>query len=93
MSMLTYVFFGAFALVIVGTYIAVRRGWGNLRMVAAVCMAGSVITMMLAQISRVTTGGNPLAAGIIGALVGALGGAAVLALAWYFHSQESSSQR
>jgi hypothetical protein len=88
MPVISYVFFAAFALIIMATYIAVRRGLGNIRVVAAVCMIGSVITMMLSQVARVGIGGNPVAAGLIGAVLGALGGAAVLALAWYFHSQE-----
>lgn len=88
MPVLSMVFFAAFALVVVGTYIAVRRGLGNIRAIAAVCMVGSIVTMMLSQITRVTNGGNPFAAGIIGAGVGAIGGASILALAWYFHVQE-----
>lgn len=88
MPMLSYVFFVAFALIILATYMAVRRGWGNIRIVAALCMLGSVVTMTLSQVSRVGAGGNPLAAGLIGGLIGALGAGAVLSLAWYFHNQE-----
>jgi multisubunit Na+/H+ antiporter MnhC subunit len=93
MPVLSMVFFAAFALIVVGTYVAVRRGMGNIRVIAAMCMVGSIITMMLSQITRVTNGGNAFAAGLIGAGVGAIGGASVLALAWYFHMQELRQQR
>ncbi len=84
MPALTWLFFGLFLLVMVGTYLALRRGIGSPRTVAALGLFAGVVTMALAQVARVGEGGNLLVVGAIGGLLGALGTIAVLALAWYF---------
>ncbi|MCU0498456.1 MAG: hypothetical protein MUF87_13980 [Anaerolineae bacterium] len=81
-----FIFFFAFALVIVTMYLAIRRGWGNLRVIAALGVCGSIVTMSLTMISQPNV---RVDAGVIaGVLIGGAFGAATLAIAWYFQTQE-----
>lgn len=95
MNLLPLLFFVAFAVVLVGTYLAVRRQWGDLRVVAALGMFGSVVTMTLALITRAGAeagvGANQVLGEMLlyGVLLGMLGGAGSLALAWYFQTNEA----
>lgn len=88
MPALALVFFVLFAIVITGTYLALRRGLGNPRRVMGISMAASAITMALAQIARVSEGGSPLLAGLIGGGLGIVGSISVMILARYFQQRE-----
>lgn len=87
MPALALVFFVLFAAVILGTYLALRRGMGEPRRVMMISMAASAITMALAQIARVTEGGSPILAGLIGGVLGIVGSISVLILARYFQQR------
>lgn len=94
MNALPLLFFAAFAAVLIFTYLAVRRQWGNLRVVAALGMFGSVVTMTLALITRagaeVGAGANQVLGQMLlfGIILGIIGGAGALSLAWYFQTNE-----
>lgn len=94
MSLVPLLFFAAFAAVVVFTYIAVRRQWGNLRVIAALGMFGSVVTMTLALVTRAGAeagaGANQVLGQMLlfGIILGIIGGAGALSLAWYFQTNE-----
>jgi hypothetical protein len=92
---ISLVFFGLFALVIIVTFIAVRRQWGNLRVIAAACLVLSILTMSLALITRAGDLAGQVAAQMIffGTLLGGVGGLAALVIAWYFRTQELRNQQ
>lgn len=78
-------FFLLFAIVIVGTYLSIRREWVAPNVTAGVSVVASVITVILMSLAQE----NPLYFAIIaGILVGGLFSGATLAVAWYFHSNE-----
>jgi multisubunit Na+/H+ antiporter MnhC subunit len=76
-----------FAIVITGTYLALRRGLGNPRRVMMISIAASAMTMGLAQIARVSEGGSPLLAGLIGGALGIVGSISILIMARYFQQR------
>lgn len=81
-----FIFFFAFALVIVTMYLAIRRAWGDLRLIAALGMFGSIITMSLTMIAQPNV---RFEAGVIaGVFIGGAFGAVTLAIAWYFQVSE-----
>src|SRR5690606_6513082 len=91
---LPLLFFAAFAAVLVVTYLAVRRQWGDLRVIAALGMFGSVVTMTLALVTRAGAEAGEGASQVFGQMLlygivlGIIGGAGALALAWYFQTNE-----
>jgi H+/gluconate symporter-like permease len=95
MRFIPLLFFAAFAAVLVFTYIAVRRQWGNLRVVAALGMFGSIVTMTLALVTRAGAeagaGANQVLGQMLlfGIILGIIGGAGALSLAWYFQTNEN----
>ncbi|HEX2620057.1 MAG TPA: hypothetical protein VHL11_07915 [Phototrophicaceae bacterium] len=89
MPVLSYVFFAIFAIVILGTYLALRRNLGNPRTVMIVCMVGSIISMGLTQVARVNADGSPILAGLIGGALGAIGAVGVIVMARYFGQNQS----
>jgi hypothetical protein len=95
MSFIPMLFFAAFAAVLIFTYLAVRRQWGNLRTVAALGMFGSIVTMTLALVTRAGAeagaGANQVLGQMLlfGVVLGFVGGAGSLALAWYFQTNET----
>ncbi len=93
MGFLPLLFFAAFAAVLVVTYLAVRRQWGDLRVIAALGMFGSVVTMTLALVTRAAEAGEGASEVIgqmllYGIVLGIIGGAGALAMAWYFQTNE-----
>ena len=85
MQGIAWLFFLLFAVVIIATYLSIRREWVAPNITAGVSVVASVITMILMSLAQ----GNPLyQAVIVGILVGALFSGATLAIAWYFHGNE-----
>lgn len=86
MQGLALIFFFAFAVVLLITYVAVRRGWATPGKVAAGGMIGSILTMSLSLLSQPHV--SPFQGIFFGILVGAGFAGAVLAVAWYFQRNE-----
>lgn len=85
MQLNAMIFFFIFAVVLVGTYMAVRRGWGAPRMVAGGGVLGSIFSVTLISLAQQ----NSLAqAMIVGLVVGGLFSVATLLMAWYFQNSE-----
>lgn len=82
MQGLGLIFFFAFAVILLMTYIALRRGWAAPGRIALFGMVGSVLTMTLSMLSQ--PGVMPLQAVFFGVLAGVLFCGAALAVAWYF---------
>lgn len=85
MSPSAFLFFGIFALVLVTTYLGVRRQWAEPSVIAGGGVLGSIILIGMMALAQ----GNSIAQAIIvGILVGGIFSGATLAIAWYFHSHE-----
>lgn len=79
------VFFALMVVVLLLTYLAIRREWFAPTATAAASVIGSVVTMTLVSLAQ---GNSVLQAVIVGILVGAMFSGATLGIAWYFHSAE-----
>lgn len=79
------VFFALLALILLLTYLAVRREWFAPAATAAASVIASVIAMTLVSLAQ---GNSVLQAVIVGIVVGAVFSGATLGIAWYFHSAE-----
>lgn len=77
--------FVLFALVLFGMYIAIRRHWGPPLMVATLGVISSVVVMTLNGLARRSTFYQSVVAGL---LVGGLFSIGVLAIAYYFATNE-----
>lgn len=78
-----WLFFTLFAVVLILTYMSIRREWASPAVTAALSMMMSMTSMMLTALAQ----GNPVyQAVIVGLLVGGLFSGATLAVAWYFHT-------
>ncbi len=85
MSPSGFLFFGLFALVLVATYLGIRRQWAEPSIIAGGGVLGSIILIAMVSLAQ----GNSIAQAIIvGILVGGIFSGATLAIAWYFHSNE-----
>ncbi len=80
-----FLFFTAFALVILGMYIAIRRRLASPLIITTIGVFSSIITMTLFQVSY---GVSPAHGIIMGVVIGTLFSGATLAVAWYFQSNE-----
>ncbi|MDX2139810.1 MAG: hypothetical protein SF123_17120 [Chloroflexota bacterium] len=85
----SFIFYAIFALILVGMYLGIRRGWGQPGFVAAVGIVGSVISMLLMSLSQ---GNAVLHAVVVGLVVGGLFSGVTLAIAWYFHTRDLQSR-
>ena len=79
------IFYVIFAVILVITYMAIRREWAAPGLVAGAGMIGSIVAMMLVSLAQ---GNSIIQAIIVGLLVGGIFAGATLAVAWYFHSNE-----
>ncbi len=84
------VFFALLALILLLTYLAVRREWFAPAATAAVSVIASVIAMTLVSLAQ---GNSVLQAVIVGIVVGAVFSGATLGIAWHFHSAELRARR
>lgn len=85
MNPIALIFFGAFILVVVGGYLAIRRQVQASGIIATGTVIGGVVTMLLFSLAQ----GNVLAhAVLVGVLMGGGVSAAALTTAWYFLGNE-----
>ncbi|MBZ0292273.1 MAG: hypothetical protein K8L99_06865 [Anaerolineae bacterium] len=85
MQGLAWVFFVLLALVLLGSYLAIRREWMPPLMTALLSVVLSVILMILVSLGQQN---GVLQAVVVGILVGGIFSGATLAVAWYFHTNE-----
>ena len=85
MQGLAWVFFVLLALILLITYIAIRREWFAPGMTAGVSVVASIVMMILTALGQ---GNGALQAIVVGIIVGGLFSGATVGIAWYFHSQE-----
>jgi len=90
MNLTALIVFFAFALVQVGMYLSIRRGWLSPAMTAGVGIFASAVLMLLLALAQ---GNSFLQAAFAALIVGAGIGGGVLAMAWYFHTNELRRQQ
>ena len=73
------------ALLLVGTYLAIRREWFSPGLIAGVSIVGSIILMVLTSLGQ---GNSAIQAIVVGIVVGGIFSGVTVGTAWYFHSQE-----
>ncbi len=78
-------FFMALALVLFGTYIAIRREWFAPGIIAGVSIVVSIALMVLTSLGQ---GNSAIQAIVVGIVVGGIFSGVTVGTAWYFHSQE-----
>ena len=78
-----------FALLLFAMYVAIRRRWGPPIVVAALGIVSSIVVMTLNGLARQSTLNQALAAGL---LVGGLFSIGVLAMAYYFTTNEQRAK-
>lgn len=91
MTPLALLFFTAFALCFVGTYLAIRRGIPRPGLVSAASVILNVILMTLFAASQQDV--IWLHALLVGVLLGGGLSLAALAMAWYFHGNDLREQK
>lgn len=89
MQGLSLIFFFIFALILLLTYVALRRGWAHPGRVAGASILGCAIAMTLTLLAQPDV--SPFQGIFFGILIGAGFAGATLAVAWYF--QRSEMQR
>lgn len=77
--------FVAFAFVLAGMYLSIRRSWFSPGITATVGIGLSIILMVLVSLAQ---NNLPIQAVVVGVLLGGVFGGITLVAAWYFHSQE-----
>lgn len=85
MEGLAGIFFVLMALLLLVTYMAIRREWFAPGKVAAVAVVGSIVLMTLISLGQ---GNSALQAIIVGIIVGGLFSGATVGIAWHFQNQE-----
>lgn len=83
-----FLFFGLFAAVQVGMYLAIRRGWLSMGMITGGGVALSLILAMLMSVAQGNTLGHAL---LVGVLFGGVICGLTLVLAWYFQRQSDDT--
>ncbi len=91
MTPLALLFFATFAIILVGTYLAIRRGIPRPGLVSAACVVLNVILMSLFASSQPDV--IWLHALLVGVLLGGGLSLAALAMAWYFHGNDVREQK
>lgn len=77
--------FVAFAFVLAGMYLSIRRSWFPPMVTAAVGIALSIVLMIMVSLAQ---NNLPIQAVVVGVLLGGVFSGITLVAAWYFHSQE-----
>lgn len=85
MQGLASIFFVLMALVLLLTYVAIRREWFAPGKIAGVGVLLSVVLMIMISLGQ---GNSALQAIIVGIVVGGLFSGVTVGIAWYFHSQQ-----
>ena len=85
-----FIFYAIFAIILVVTYLAIRREWVSTGIIAGLSVVGSVIAMLLVSLSQ----GNAMFQAIIVSLgIGIVFSLATVAMALFFHTNEMREQR
>lgn len=82
---LAWIFFVLLALVLLATYLGIRREWFAPGLIAGASVVVSIVLMILTAFGQ---GNSAIQAIVVGIIVGGLFSGATIAIAWYFHSQE-----
>lgn len=85
MQGISWLLFALFALDLAGLYLAIRREWFSPGQSAAAGVLLAIVLMFLVSLAQ---GNSIIQAVVVGVLVGGMFGGAILAIAWYFHSNE-----
>lgn len=89
-SPISFIFFAAFAIILVGMYLAIRREWAPTGLVAALGVVASIIAMLLVSLSQ----GNAMFQAIVVSLgIGLVFSLSTVAVAIFFHTNELREQR
>lgn len=83
------VFFVLFALVLIGTYVSLRRELASPKLVAMVSILGSSVSLTLFSLTARDV--SFIYAVVLGVIAGSVFSGATLGIAWYFHKQEVES--
>jgi Na+/H+-translocating membrane pyrophosphatase len=83
------VFFMLLALVLIGTYLAIRREWFSPGIIAGVSIVTSIVLMVLTSLGQ---GNSAIQAIVVGIVIGGIFSGVTVGTAWYFHSQELQQQ-
>lgn len=84
-----WIFFVLLAVVLLVTYLAIRREWFSPTLTALGSMLLSMLLMILVALGQ---DNGLLQAVIVGIFVGGMFSGATLGIAWYFHSSEVRPQ-
>jgi len=85
-----FMFYAIFVVILVVTYLAIRREWLSTGIVAGLSVVGSVISMLLVSLSQ----GNAMFQAIVVSLgMGIVFSLATVAMALFFHTNEMREQR
>ena len=79
------IFFMLLALVLVGTYLAIRREWFAPGVIAGVSIVVSIALMVMTSLGQ---GNSAIQAIVVGIVIGGIFSGITIGTAWYFHSQE-----
>lgn len=88
MSIAGFLFFAFFVLVVVGCYLAIRRGFAPPKLTAIAGIIGGVVAMSLFSLAQ---GNIPTHAVLVGLLVGGGISTVMNLMALYFHAQETTA--
>ena len=85
MQGMAWIFFILLALVLLGTYLSIRREWLSPLVTALVSVVASIILMVLVSLAQ---DNSLIQAVVVGITVGGIFSGATLGIAWYFHNNE-----
>jgi hypothetical protein len=82
-----WIFFIITAVILLTTYLAIRRSWASPGLTAAVSVVATIICMILTALAQ---GNSSIQAVVVGILVGSIFSGATVGMAWYFQSHEQA---
>ncbi len=86
----SFIFYAIFVVILVVTYLAIRREWVATGLIAGMSVVGSVISMLLVSLSQ----GNAMFQAIVVSLgIGIVFSLATVAMALFFHTNEMREHR
>ncbi len=85
MQGMAWIFFVLMALLLLGTYLSIRREWLSPLATALISVVASIVLMVLLSLAQ---DNSLIQAVIVGIVVGGMFSGATLGIAWYFHSSE-----
>lgn len=84
------IFFAVFAIILVVSYLAIRREWLSTGIVAGLSLLGSIVMMLLVSLSQ---GNTMFQALVVSIGLGSIFSLATVAIALFFHTNELREQR